>query len=67
MLRSALWPASISNFAPAVNRDLGTTTVVITHNAAIKDIAHRVIYFADGRISRIVENERQAAPSDISW
>jgi putative ABC transport system ATP-binding protein len=50
-----------------VNRELGTTTVVITHNAAIKDMAHRVIYFADGRISKIVENERRVAPADISW
>ncbi|NOT71361.1 MAG: ABC transporter ATP-binding protein [Hyphomicrobium sp.] len=51
----------------AVNRNLGTTTVVITHNAAIKDMAHRVIYFADGRISRIVENNHRVSPADISW
>ena len=51
----------------SVNRELGTTTVVITHNAAIKEIAHRVVYFADGRISRTVKNERRLAPSEISW
>jgi putative ABC transport system ATP-binding protein len=51
----------------SVNKDLGTTTVIITHNAAIKDIAHRVIYFADGRISRTIENERRLSPSEISW
>ena len=51
----------------AVCRDLGTTVIVITHNAAIKDIAHRVIYFADGRISRIVENAHRVQPSEVSW
>ena len=35
----------------AVNRELGTTTAVITHNAVIADMADRVIYFSDGRIS----------------
>jgi putative ABC transport system ATP-binding protein len=50
-----------------INRELGTTTVVITHNAAIKDIADRVIYFADGRITRIAENETRLQPTDISW
>src|SRR5437762_4463468 len=33
-----------------VNRELGTTTVVITHNAAIAGMADRVISLADGRI-----------------
>jgi putative ABC transport system ATP-binding protein len=51
----------------SVNRELGTTTVIITHNAAIKDIAHRVIYFADGRITRTIDNERRLLPSEISW
>ncbi len=51
----------------SVNAELGTTTVVITHNAAIREIAHRVIYIADGRIAHIVENERRLAPSEISW
>ena len=37
----------------AVNRQLGTTTLVITHNASIQDVADRVLFFADGRISRI--------------
>ncbi|HMN37690.1 MAG TPA: ABC transporter ATP-binding protein [Hyphomicrobium sp.] len=50
-----------------VNRELGTTTVVITHNAAIRNIADRVIYFADGRIARIERNEHRLAPSEVSW
>ena len=51
----------------AVNAELGTTTVVITHNAAIREIAHRVIYFADGRIARIEENAARRAPAEIAW
>lgn len=50
-----------------INTSLGTTTVIITHNAAIKDIAHRVIFFADGKISRIEENDKRLTPHDISW
>lgn len=50
-----------------INRDFGTATVVITHNADIQKIAHRVIFFQDGRISRIHENTERLAPADISW
>lgn len=50
-----------------VNRSLGTATVLITHNAAIRRIAHRVIYMADGRIDRIEENPTPVAPSEVSW
>ncbi len=51
----------------SVNAELGTTTVVITHNAAIRQIAHRVIYFADGRIARIEENATRRSPAEITW
>lgn len=50
-----------------VNRDLGATTALITHNAAIRRIAHRVITIADGRIAGIEVNATRAAPSEISW
>ena len=50
-----------------INAELGTTTVVITHNAGIQAIAHRVVFFADGRIAEMRENTRRARPSDISW
>lgn len=50
-----------------VNRDLGTTTALITHNAAIRRIAHRVIYMADGRIARVEENAAPMAPAEVSW
>lgn len=50
-----------------VNRDLGTTTALITHNAEIRRIAHRVIYMADGRITKVEENSAPIAPSEVSW
>jgi putative ABC transport system ATP-binding protein len=51
----------------AVNETLGTTTAVITHNAAIKDMANRVVMFADGRICQTRVNARRLKPSQISW
>lgn len=51
----------------AVNEELGTTTAIITHNAAIRNIAHRVFYFADGRIASTYANDTRVAPSDVSW
>ena len=50
-----------------VNRELGTTAVVITHNAAIAGMADRVIRLANGRVARIERNARRLAPSELSW
>ena len=50
-----------------VNRSVGTTTLVITHNAAIRDIADRVIRFADGRIVEQTVNPARKSPSEVSW
>ena len=50
-----------------VNDELGTTTVVITHNAEIRKMAHRVLYFQDGTLSRVETNEHRLAPSEIVW
>lgn len=50
-----------------VNRELGTATVVITHNAAIAGMADRVVRLGDGRIQRIESNARRIAPSELSW
>ena len=50
-----------------VNRELGTATVIITHNADIRRIAHRVIVLADGKVAEVRENETRLAPSDVSW
>jgi putative ABC transport system ATP-binding protein len=50
-----------------VNEEFGTTTLVITHNASIRDLAHRVISFADGRIAATDVNARRLQPAEISW
>ena len=51
----------------SVNRDLGTTVLVITHNAAVGRMADRVIHFADGRVARIDKNATREAPASIAW
>ena len=50
-----------------VNRELGTTTVVITHNAGIADTAHRVIRLADGRITEVKQNATRVEPGRLTW
>ncbi len=50
-----------------INERFGTTTVVITHNAEIQRMAHRVIFFQDGKISQVKVNDTQLAPSEIAW
>ena len=50
-----------------VNRDLGTATVLITHNAMIQRIAHRVVVLADGRVIRDAPNPDRIPPSQVSW
>ncbi len=50
-----------------INRELGTTTVVITHNAAIAGMADRVVFLGDGRILRIERNARKLRPDELSW
>ena len=50
-----------------VNRELGTTSMVITHNAAIAGMADRVLRLADGRIAGETRPERKLSPSEISW
>ena len=49
------------------NGQLGTTAVVITHNAAIGNIADRVVTLADGRIASIRRNTTKVAPESLSW
>ncbi len=50
-----------------VNRQFGTTTVIITHNASIQPVADRVLFFADGRISRIQKNETRREAAALVW
>ena len=50
-----------------INAELGTTAIVITHNAAIAAMADRVIHLGDGRIQRIEVNARKVSPAELSW
>jgi putative ABC transport system ATP-binding protein len=50
-----------------INAELGTTTLVITHNAAIRTIAHRVVSFADGRIAAIDTNAERQPAASVRW
>ncbi len=50
-----------------VNRELGTTTAVITHNTVIGSMADRVLHIADGLIASIERNETRRAPADMAW
>ena len=49
------------------NRELGTTTVVITHNMVIAEMADRVIRMADGEISGAERNDSRKAPAELHW
>lgn len=50
-----------------INETFGTSTAVITHNASIQNMAHRVVRFQDGQIASISKNETRLAPSEITW
>jgi putative ABC transport system ATP-binding protein len=50
-----------------VNRALGKTVLLITHNTAIAAIADRVIHLRSGEITERTVNARPAAPEDITW
>ncbi len=50
-----------------VNRELGTTTAVITHNAPIALMADRVVRIADGRIVEEHRNEHKVSPDELEW
>lgn len=50
-----------------VNRELGTTVAVITHNAAIAGMADRVIRLRSGQVVDVTRNARRLAPTELSW
>ena len=49
------------------NRELGTTTILITHNASIASMADTVVHLADGRIVSADRNPHKLAPSELIW
>jgi putative ABC transport system ATP-binding protein len=50
-----------------INRELGTTTAVITHNAVIADMADRVISISDGKIGHVHVNATKRSSSELTW
>jgi putative ABC transport system ATP-binding protein len=50
-----------------INQEMGTTAVVITHNAAIAGMADRVVVLADGRVQRVKRNAHKLRPDELSW
>ena len=50
-----------------VNETMNATTLLITHNAAVADMADRVITFSDGRVREQRINETRKAPAELSW
>ncbi len=50
-----------------VNQKYKTTCIIITHNAAIAQLADRVIHFADGNVSHVNVNDSRKKPEDINW
>lgn len=50
-----------------VNEDIGATTVIITHNAAIAGMGDRVLRMADGRIASETRNKEKLLPSQVQW
>lgn len=49
------------------NRELGTLTVIITHNASMADMADRVVYFMDGRVHNIRVNATRSPIRNLNW
>jgi putative ABC transport system ATP-binding protein len=49
------------------NRELGTLTVIITHNAVMADMADRVIHLSDGRVQDVQVNATRAPASSLKW
>ncbi len=50
-----------------VNQKYDTTAIIITHNASIAQLAHRVIKFADGKVAEVTINQKQKIPEEIHW
>jgi putative ABC transport system ATP-binding protein len=49
------------------NTELGTTTVIITHNASIASMADTVVRLADGRIASVEHNATRLSPRELNW
>jgi putative ABC transport system ATP-binding protein len=50
-----------------VNRELGTTTVIITHNVVQAEIADRVVHLRDGLVTSVERNTTRRRPEELTW
>jgi putative ABC transport system ATP-binding protein len=50
-----------------VNRELGTTTVIITHNVAQSEMAERIVFLSDGEVTEIRQNARKKPARELIW
>jgi putative ABC transport system ATP-binding protein len=50
-----------------INKELGTTTVVITHNAVIAEMADRVVSLRDGQVAKVEENAVKITARELKW
>ena len=50
-----------------INREIGTTTVIITHNAVVAGMADRVLHLTDGTISQVEINKMKISPEEMHW
>ncbi len=50
-----------------VNRELGTATVIITHNVDIAAMGDRVVHLSNGLIAEVSRNEKRKPPSELRW
>lgn len=51
----------------AINRDRGSTVIIVTHNTGIGAMAHRVVRMRSGEIAEIIENRQPVSPERIDW
>ncbi len=50
-----------------IQQEIGTSVVVITHNAVIGDMAHRVIRLSSGRVADVQSNRARLSASELVW
>jgi putative ABC transport system ATP-binding protein len=50
-----------------VTREIGATTLIVTHNAVVADIADRVVRFSNGAVVDVKENTARRAPAELTW
>jgi len=50
-----------------INREMGTTLIVITHNASIAEIGDMVVHMKDGHVDNVVHNETVKSVEEIEW